>query len=129
MNRGMSLLELLIVMALMGLVLSLIGPLGMRQVERGEAVYESMQLQQLLNQVQQQAYVQATPVVLELDGKVMRRLEHAELIADYQFKHIFFPPQQIQINSHGIAQQRQLDALVRGNARIFELETSDAKPQ
>ena len=47
-QRGFSLVELLIVMALMGLVLSLVGPLGMKQIERSEAVYESMQLQQLL---------------------------------------------------------------------------------
>lgn len=126
-SRGLSLVELLIVMALMGLVLSLVGPLGMKQIERSEAVYESMQLQQLLHQAVQQAYVQATPVELQLDGKQLLGSSGQRVLLDQSFSHIFFPRQQVQINRNGFASQPQISALVRGQARTFAFEAGHAR--
>lgn len=125
--RGLSLVELLIVMALMGLVLSLVGPLGMKQIERSEAVYESMQLQQLLNKAVQDAYVQATPIELKLDGKRLVSSDGSNTLLDQSFSHIFFPRQQVQINRNGFSSQPQISALVRGQTRTFVFEAEHAQ--
>lgn len=126
-QRGFSLVELLIVMALMGLVLSLVGPLGMKQIERSEAVYESMQLQQLLNRAAQQAYVQAKPVELQLDGKQLLGSDGQHVLLNQSFSHIFFPRQLVQINRNGFASQPQISALVRGQPRTFDFEADNAR--
>lgn len=130
-GRGFTLVELLIVIGIMGLVLSLVGPLTVNQLDSAKRSQEREQLNLYLRHYQFRALQHREKLILSFEGRYLRiyqdvpdavrvqaqvdaesdrdrfgRPEAAEipetfLLREYEFEHLAFRPQQLRINAHG----------------------------
>ena len=99
-NKAFTLLELLVVMAIMGTSLALVRPLVFDQVDKTKANAELKQLQQLIDSTASIAYLSGQPVNLKFNGKsLLRELGKKTALTDFEF--LFFEPQSFSINSNG----------------------------
>ena len=99
-DKGFTLLELLVVMAIMGTSLALVGPLVFDQVDKTKANAELKQLQQLIDSTASIAYLSGQPVLMQFDGKSLRR-DRAQKSDVREFEFLFFKPLSFSINSNG----------------------------
>lgn len=99
-SKAFTLLELLVVMAIMGTSLALVGPLVFDQVDKTKANAELKQLQQLIDTTASIAYLSGQPVNLQFNGKSLRREQGKKTnVTDFEF--LFFKPLSFSINSNG----------------------------
>lgn len=119
---GFTLVEILIVLGLMGLVLTLVGPMLQHQVERADASAEYIEARQYINNSGKVAFLQNQRVVLYFDGKTLNR-QIAGRDERIEYNHLFFPKQQLVFNPHGytesesvsvVAGRRHLEIAVTG---------------
>lgn len=121
-QRGFTLIELMIVLGLMGLVLTLVGPMLQHQVERAEASAEYIEASQFVNNSAKVAFLRNQKILIVFDGKALTRQIDGQ-IEHIEFNHLFFPKQQLEFNSHGysltsgvkvVAGRRELEISVIG---------------
>jgi prepilin-type N-terminal cleavage/methylation domain-containing protein len=116
---GFTLLELLVVMAIMGLSLTLVGPLVFDQVDKTKANAELKQLEVLLHATASSAYLSGQTVQMNFDGKVLQRATGKKTVTT-EFNYLFFKPVQFEINSNGQIPELQLH--LTANRKSVELD-------
>lgn len=123
-QRGFTLIELLVVIAVMGAVMALVGPLGTAQVARSERISELKRVEALLETQAQIAFLLATPAELTFNGKAVNILTIATgNVRELNFEHIFFPPQQLHVNHHGVYSNTELS--LQAGKRELKLKLPD----
>lgn len=123
-RRGFTLIELLVVIAVMGAVMALVGPLGLAQLERSERISEFKRLEQLVKDLSQKSFLSGSGYVLKLDGQVIHLTSLAEQKSkDLNFKHLFFPAQQIEVYNTGFYSADAVSVVSRGNTSNILLNT------
>lgn len=106
-SRGFTLVELLIVISIIGLTVSLVGPLTVNQLSSAKRTQEREQFNRHIQQWRFNAVQWRTPVVLELEGRHLRVYDEPnwqqqpELLAHYTYEQLRFPRQNIRLNAHG----------------------------
>jgi len=110
-GRGFTLIELLIVIGIMGLILSLVGPLTVNQLESAQRTQEREQFHRHLEQWKFNATHWRMPVDLELEGRHLRVYsiprssqrgqQEPDLLAHYEYEQLRFPVQHLSLNAHG----------------------------
>lgn len=124
--KGFTLVEILIVMGLMGLVLTLVGPLLQHQVEKADASAEFIEARQYINNSGKVAFLQNKQVFLVFDGKVLTR-KMAGHHEEVEYNHLFFPKQELIFNPHGYTDSRSIQVVA--GRRHLEIElTGQVKP-
>ena len=118
-KSGFTLLELLVVMAIMGLSLTLVGPLVFDQVDKTKANAELKQLEVLFNSTASSAYLSGQTVQLSFDGKILHRTTGKKTVTT-EFNYLFFKPVQFEINSNG--QIPKLQLYLTANRKNVELD-------
>jgi prepilin-type N-terminal cleavage/methylation domain-containing protein len=97
--RGFTLLELLVVMAIMGLLVGLVGPFTVRQYDKIQVVKEREQLLQLIQRIRFISVIEQADHPLSVQGASISSATLQQV--EFSFQHLRFPPQQLQINSNG----------------------------
>lgn len=100
-KSGFTLVELLIVMSIMGLILSLVGPLALRVVDKAQAQSEFISFKNSLKKISYIAFASATEHSVVVDMQKISILKADETIQQSQFKYLQFSPQKITFNSRG----------------------------
>ncbi len=106
-QNAFTLLELLVVMSIVGLALSWVGPLVLEQVDKTKANAEVKQLEQYIDMTLAGAYLAGQPVVLQFNGRQLQRQQHG-VAEQVNFDYLFFQPQQLKINANGQLAQTRL---------------------
>lgn len=123
--QGFTLIELIVVMAVISVVMMLLGPLSQAQVERNKAFAEWSEVQRVFELVAKEAYLDGTAYTLHLDGtelKITSAKQSSEKV--YNYTYVFFPKQQIEFNHHGYVMSAGVDVFVRSNKQQYLFKTN-----
>ncbi len=120
--RGFTLVELLIVLAIVGTIISLVAPLGMRQLERAKAQEEWLVLERTLSGLAFNAFTQDAPITLEASGRRLSWTQFGQTKPSMiEFEQLSFDRQIIAFNANGLADQSELRLRQRERARVMRL--------
>ena len=120
--RGFTLVELLIVLAIVGTIISLVAPLGMRQLERTKAQEEWLVLERTLSGLAFNAFTQDAPITLEASGRQLSWTQFDQTKPSMiEFEQLSFDRQIIAFNANGLADQSELRLRQRERARVMRL--------
>jgi general secretion pathway protein H len=121
-QRAFTLVELLVVFAIVGLLVALVGPLGVRQMDKARAQEQWLVLQRTVEGLAFRAFAQGREVRLEARGTqllwTVGDQQPRALVLDRLF---FDPAQTILINDHGLAVPGALEVRQAGRARTLVL--------
>ena len=95
--KGFSLIELMVVLLLMSLLMTIVGPFATQSLNRVQAKSELIELKQWLKKQQAKAFLQGKIIRITLDGNVVMQSDSA--VATFKF--LSFPAQSITIGANG----------------------------
>ncbi len=117
----MTLLELLIVIAIVGLLASLVSPAVSKQMERASAQQEFLDLRNRFRSLAFRAYSSGVPVSIRASGSSLE-WHSADTARVKIYTHLFFDPlQEFTISSSGIASVQNLSFRQRSAPRQLPL--------
>lgn len=125
-DRGVTLIELLIVIVLLGLAIALVGPLTVEQIDNSRARNERLKLKRWFVEQSFYAFTQQQPVQLWLEGKAVYGYnpelgDKTQVIL--QLDYLFFDPQPLLMNAHGFVRPQLIRYHYRGREETMQLDT------
>jgi prepilin-type N-terminal cleavage/methylation domain-containing protein len=118
-NRGFTLIELIIVMSIMTIILSIVGPLSLNMIDKSQAQSEYIQLQNELKKVSYLAFATASRHELTFEKKTVTLTKGRSNKQKFDFEYLTFIPQSISFNSHGYPHPEELTvSFLKRNERI-----------
>lgn len=114
-------MELMIVLLLMGIMMSLVGPMVVNVVHKAEAQTERLRLESLIKRASFQAFASGSGGSLTLfDNRVEGRFAKQSLRV-IEFKALHFPRQLLHFSKAGFPDQRQLTVELPGKILTLNL--------
>jgi prepilin-type N-terminal cleavage/methylation domain-containing protein len=121
-GRGFTLVELLVVLAILGFVVALVGPLTADRIDKARAQEEWIVLDRTVRGLAFRAFADGREVEIRAEGAELRwkmaGLEERSLPLERLF---FDEPQVVRINSNGVAVPASLALHQAGRPRVLEL--------
>jgi prepilin-type N-terminal cleavage/methylation domain-containing protein len=123
-GRGFTLVELLVVLAILGFVIALVGPLTVDRIDKARAQEEWLVLDRTVRGLAFRAFADGKDVELRGEGTLLTwKLGNAEP-RSLNLAHLFFDsPQVVLINSNGVADPGSLTLRQAGRERSLDLNT------
>lgn len=120
--RGFTLIEILLVVLLMSVLITLVAPLGVQQVEKARAQSEWLRLDREIGRLSLDAFLRSDFVTLVAAGKQLAWESDNGDQGVIEFEQLFFSPaQQITINPNGIADPGEITVKQRERQRTLSL--------
>jgi len=121
-GRGFTLVELLVVLAILGFVIALVGPLTVDRIDKARAQEEWLVLDRTVRGLAFRAFADGKDVELRGEGTLLTwKLGNAEA-RSLNLAHLFFDsPQVVRINPNGVAEPRSLTLRQAGRERSLDL--------
>ena len=121
-TRGFTLIEIMLVVLLMSIVLALVAPLGIKQVEKARAQTEWLTLDRELGRLSLNAFLTSEFISLYAAGKQLAWEADGGAQGAIEFEHLFFSPEQrLTINPNGIANPMEITIIQRERQRTLSL--------
>lgn len=111
-NKGFTLIELLVVITIISVLLSIVAPLMIEQVDKLKASAEFREAEQYVSDSAKVAFLRGQTVHFNFDGKQLSRSVGPEQI-NLEFDYLFFPQQLLQFNANGFP-DRDFITVMRG---------------
>ncbi len=111
----------------MGTLLSLVGPLAVRNVDKMNVRTEEMQFRNWLEKVSYTAFNRGQPLVVSLEGRLASaniKGDQGNIVDEIQFSSLFFQPQFIGLNKNGFYGKSQAIYQIGGESYPIELVSS-----
>lgn len=123
-TKGFTLIELMVVMVIMSLLISVVGPLSVRSLDKAEAKQEMLGLKNLLVKVSERSFYHNKKHILHFNGKSLKLFsaDSDEALLTKSFTSLFFFPVTIEYNQNGFVKQKMLTGTYRGNSIELDLE-------
>jgi prepilin-type N-terminal cleavage/methylation domain-containing protein len=121
-GRGFTLVELLVVLAILGFVIALVGPLTVDRIDKARAQEEWLVLDRTVRGLAFRAFADGKDVELRGEGTLLTwKLGNAEA-RSLNLAHLFFDsPQVVRINPNGVADPASLTLRQAGRERSLDL--------
>ena len=120
--RGFTLIEILLVVLLTSILVALVAPLGIEQVEKARAQSEWLTLDREMGRLSMDAFLRRDFVTIYAAGKQLAWEFRGGKQGVIEFEHLFFSPQQqVTINPNGIADRAEIEVLQRDRRRILRI--------
>lgn len=121
--KGFTLVEIMIVMVLLGLIMGLIGPMTINQLNKTKAKSELLTFKTKLTAISTKAALMSKPIQITLNGKEMI-VSHGEVKISQGFENLFFDPQILMINKNGYVFPDFVTAKYRDESLKLDLNKS-----
>ncbi|WP_405598786.1 MULTISPECIES: type II secretion system protein [unclassified Pseudoalteromonas] len=130
--KGFTLIELMVVMTIVALLIGLVGPMTIQQLDKAQAKAELLNLKRELVAVSQRAFFSGQQLTAKLSGKEFKvyktALDSAPVIYSKTFKYIFFQPQEVNFQKSGLINVSLIRVKYRDTPLNIELDTLINKP-
>lgn len=121
-QRAFTLVELLIVFAILGALVALVAPLGARQLDRARAQEQWLTLERTVEGLAFRAFAEGREVRVAAAGTELGWQVGGEPPRSLVLDRLFFdPPQEIRLDSHGLARPAALELRQGGRPRTLAL--------
>jgi prepilin-type N-terminal cleavage/methylation domain-containing protein len=121
-GRGFTLVELLVVLAILGFVVALVGPLTADRLDKARAQEEWIVLDRTVRGLAFRAFADGREVEIRAEGAELRWKTAGLDERSLSLQHLFFDaPQVVRINANGVAEPASLALHQAGRARVLEL--------
>lgn len=121
-HHGFTLVELLVVFTIVGLLVTLVAPLGIRQIDKARSQEEWLILQRTVEGLAFRAFAQGAEVDLEARGRELAWRAGDGPRRVLALKQLFFDPDQsVHIDAHGIAVPSELEVRQGSRTRTLVL--------
>jgi type II secretion system protein H len=120
-KAGITLVELLVVLIIVGLLASLVSPVMYRQIEKGRAEAEFMTLRSQLRGISATAFARGRPVEVEVKDRRLSWSVEGLSSRAVEFKHLEFMPQVIVISKNGLADHGSISVKMPQTTRDIPL--------
>jgi prepilin-type N-terminal cleavage/methylation domain-containing protein len=121
-QRGFTLVELLVVLAILGMLVALVAPLGVRQMDKARAQEEWLVLQRTVEGLAFRAFAQGQDMQIKAQGAEVRWSVAGGQERVLVLRHLFFDPtQSVRIDAHGLAEPGTLEVRQAGRQRTLVL--------
>lgn len=140
-NKGFTLIELMVVMAIVALLLTMVGPLAIGAVDKANAKQEMLTMKNWLKKISYRAFATGQKYQLKLSGKqaelfaitndaeqnVERSDENDEQqqlspVITHSFENLFFQPQVLTYNANGFVSPTTLQGTYRNKTLQLDLK-------
>ena len=121
-QKAFTLLELTIVISIVFILISLVGPMTINSFEKTEAKIEFKTLKNWLKSVSYQSYIQGTELQLTLDGKQAKLTNQNETVKEHTFNYLFFQPQKVVFNDKGFVYEAKIEMTFKGKPTFINLQ-------
>ena len=121
-QHGFTLIEVLVVMLLVSVLITLVAPVGAKQVEKARAQTEYLELDRQIGRLALDAFLRSDFVTLNAAGKQLAWEFEEGGRGSVEFEQLFFGAEQrVVINPNGIANPQLLGLLQRDQPRTLEI--------
>ena len=123
---GFTLIELMVVMAIVALLMTMVGPLAINNLEKAQAKQEMLSLKNWFRKISARAFYTGQEHVVKLAGKKVMlyvRGQEQRTITEITFESLFFQPQILQYNTKGFVEPGKLTGSYRGTPIEVNLAT------
>ena len=121
-QHGFTLIEVLVVMLLVSVLITLVAPVGAKQVEKARAQTEYLELDRQIGRLALDAFLRSDFVTLIAAGKQLAWEFEEGGRGSVEFEQLFFGAEQrVVINPNGIANPQLLELLQRDRPRTLEI--------
>jgi prepilin-type N-terminal cleavage/methylation domain-containing protein len=129
-TSGFTLIELLVVMSLVAILMSFVGPMTIKGLEKAEAKSELLSLKQWLNDLSFKSQVSSQRLTVRLEGKRADVLdEQKNVLEQHSFEYVFFQPAVVTFNRLGIPSRMSLQASYRDELLTLQLDNRATNPR
>jgi prepilin-type N-terminal cleavage/methylation domain-containing protein len=120
-SAGLTLVELLVVISIVGLLVSLVSPFGSRLLERARAQQERVEIERLMVRLSSDAFVRGQSIRIVGHGSKLSWTVDQQIVGERSFEYTFVSPDVlIDINRNGIA--RPGDLIISQSGRDWKIE-------
>lgn len=119
--QGVTLIELLIVLAILGTLVALVAPFAQKQVERTRAEEEWLVLQRTASGIVFAAFMESAPVTVDAEGRRLQWTVAGREPRMVDFEQLYFERQRINVNANGLADTAVLRVRQRERQRSVAL--------
>ena len=121
-GRGFTLVELLVVLAILGGIVALVGPLTADRLDKARAQEEWLVLDRTVRGLAFRAFAEGRDVELRGEGAQLSWKVTGEDERGLPLEHIFFDaPQVVRINANGVAEPSSIALHQGGRQRTLQL--------
>ena len=122
-SRGFTLIELMVVIAIMSILMGLVGPLVASSVEKSQARVEAMMLENWMALISSRAFLSSKTHTLDLDGKSATLFDqNTQEVRSMDFDYLFFQPQTVTFNKYGFPSRLSLTYQLKNETIRLELD-------
>jgi len=100
-GSGFTLIELLIVISVMMVAISLVGPTTLKMVDKAKAQTEFINLQNQIKKISYNAFASASEYKIEFKGSQVKVYKNSLKLLAASFEYLSFNEQSIELNSRG----------------------------
>ena len=115
-SQGFTLIEILVVMLIVSLGASLVGPRLFGVYEKIQASVEEQKLVDLLAMVKMRAFLRQTPYSIETDRNILKIKDEK---AGVVFSWITFPNAGVTFNGNGFPDANSITYFIRGKKKVI----------
>ncbi|ODB36781.1 prepilin-type N-terminal cleavage/methylation domain-containing protein [Pseudoalteromonas sp. BMB] len=121
---GYTLIELLIVMSVISLVLSIVGPMTVSAIDRATEKSELQETKLWLKNLGNRAFLLGTEILVEVERdkiSIYNDVSKTSMLDSKAFKKLEFEPTLVRVNSQGFASPNSISFRYLGNESHFQL--------